>query len=307
MAKKVVKKVVKKDQKKDVKKEPKKVIKNDKTGGAIILSIIILILSQVMAELVASIFHWIKVPEFICNIIAGGLYIVFAYLLLKKMCARYLHAKIEDYYMPKFKIRWHWILVGLLLPLTVVAVYQLFFKGTYIVPTLTVLKRLSIITAAIFFIGIGCAYVEEMVFRGIIMNALDKRYNRTVAIIAPSVLFGFVHILGMNYNLLSSILVIIAGTMVGIMFSLIAQVKKCVWDSAIVHALWNIITTSGILYIGNVVSDDNLINYVIKNKSFFVTGGEFGIESSIIAVIGYIIISVLTLYYIKKVQTKKAK
>ena len=59
----------------------KKVIERDRTGGAIVLSIIILILSQVMAEVIASIIHAIKVPEFICNALAGVLYVLFAYFL----------------------------------------------------------------------------------------------------------------------------------------------------------------------------------------------------------------------------------
>lgn len=37
----------------------------------------------------------------------------------------------------------------------------------------------------------------------------------------PSVLFGLVHVIGMDFSLGSCLLVILAGTMVGIMFSLI--------------------------------------------------------------------------------------
>ena len=325
MAKKATKKVEKKVVKKDVKKvepkkietkkieqkpvEPKKVqkkeVKNDKTFGAIILSILILIVSQIASELVASIFHFIKVPEFICNAIAGILYILFAYILIKKMCSKYLKAKLEDYYIPKFKLHWHWIVVGFFLPLSVIATYQVLFKGTYVLLTFNTLKKLSIITTAIFFIGFGAGIVEEMVFRGIIMNALDKRFNKAVAIILPSVLFGFIHIIGAHYNFLSSLLVVIAGTIVGIMFSLIAQVSKSIWDSAIVHAIWNIFTTSGLFYISNAAVDDTLINFVIKNKSFIVTGGEFGIEASLISVIWYLIISVITFAYIKDQLIKK--
>lgn len=284
----------------------KKVIERDRTGGAIVLSILILIVSQVMAEVIASIIHAIKVPEFICNALAGVLYVLFAYLLIKRLCTKYLNHKMEEYYIPKFSIKWYWILIGLLLPLCVSGVYLLFISGTYTTVSLSLFKKLSLIAAGIFYFGIGAGIVEEMVFRGIIMNALDKRYNKAVAIIAPSLLFGLVHILGTGFNLLSSLLVIIAGTMVGIMFSLIAQSHKSIWNSAIVHALWNIIIIGGILHIGNPASEDTLYNYVLKSNSFLLTGGEFGIESSIIATIGYLIVAVITFIVIKDKLKKKA-
>ena len=284
----------------------KKVIERDRTGGAIVLSIIILILSQVMAEVIASIIHAIKVPEFICNALAGVLYVLFAYLLIKKLCTKYLNHKMEEYYIPKFSIKWYWILIGLLLPLCVSGVYLLFISGTYTTVSLSLFKKLSLIAAGIFYFGIGAGIVEEMVFRGIIMNALDKRYNKAVAIIAPSLLFGLVHILGTGFNLLSSLLVILAGTMVGIMFSLIAQSHKSIWNSAIVHALWNIIIIGGILDIGTPASEDTLYNYVLKSNSFLLTGGEFGIESSIIATIGYLIVAAITFIVIKDKLKKKA-
>ena len=284
----------------------KKVIERDRTGGAIVLSILILIVSQVMAEVIASIIHAIKVPEFICNALAGVLYVLFAYLLIKKLCTKYLNHKMEEYYIPKFSIKWYWILIGLLLPLCVSGVYLLFISGTYTTVSLSLFKKLSLIAAGIFYFGIGAGIVEEMVFRGIIMNALDKRYNKAVAIIAPSLLFGLVHILGTGFNLLSSLLVILAGTMVGIMFSLIAQSHKSIWNSAIVHALWNIIIIGGILHIGNPASEDTLYNYVLKSNSFLLTGGEFGIESSIIATIGYLIVAAITFIVIKDKLKKKA-
>ena len=44
------------------------------------------------------------------------------------------------------------------------------------------------------FTGIAAGFVEEMVFRGVILNALKKRWNIKVAVIVPSMLFGIVHV-----------------------------------------------------------------------------------------------------------------
>ena len=71
-----------------------------------------------------------------------------------------------------------------------------------------------------------------MVFRGVILNALKKRWNIKVAVIVPSMLFGIVHVLGQDFSIGSCLLVIIAGTMVGVMFSMIAIESGSVWNSS---------------------------------------------------------------------------
>ena len=54
----------------------------------------------------------------------------------------------------------------------------------------------------------------------------------------------------MNFSVGSCLLVILAGTMVGVMFSLIAIESGSVWNSGVVHAAWNIVIIGGGLAIG---------------------------------------------------------
>lgn len=265
----------------------------------IILSILILILSQICALEISSLLVLIKIPDYICNVVAGILYIIIGYYLLKLLCIKYLDSSLDNYYITKIKISWKWLIIGLLLPLLVAFIYFL-LPGKLNIVECELSKKLSIITDGVFFIGIAAGIVEEMIFRGMMMNSLNKRYNKKIAIIIPSLVFGFIHILGMNFNIISSLLVILSGTMVGIMFSLIAEESKSIWNSAIVHSLWNIITASGLLNIGNSIDENSLYNYVINSKSSLITGGEFGVESSIISLIGYILVSVVALFMIKK-------
>lgn len=180
-----------------------------------------------------------------------------------------------------------WCVVAVLLPLIITAFYILFVPGSFEQNVLKINSKLDLLSAGIFFTGLGAGIVEEIVFRGIMMSVIEKRFNKKIAIIVPSVLFGLVHIIGMGFNILSCTLVLLAGTMVGIMFSVIASETKSIWNSAIVHAFWNIIIIGGILCIGTEFDEYSLFSYVLDVKSFLLTGGEFGIESSIIAVIGY--------------------
>lgn len=267
-----------------------------KTGKmilSIILSILVLVVAQVLAQLLGSVLVLIKIPAFIANMAAGILYIIIAYFLLKLICKKLLKGDMSEYNIPAFKIEIKWVIVAILLPLTVTAFYILFVPGSFEQNVLDITSKLNLLSAGIFFTGFGAGIVEEMVFRGILMGAIEKRFNKIVAIIVPSVLFGFVHILGMGFAPLSCALVLVAGTMVGIMFSLIASTTKSIWNSAIVHAFWNIIIIGGVLWTGTEFDEYSLYSYVLESKSFLLTGGEFGIESSIVAVVGYVVVCVI--------------
>jgi membrane protease YdiL (CAAX protease family) len=274
-----------------------------KTGKmilGIILSFLVMVVAQGFACLFGNLVVLMQMPIFIGNIVAGTLYIIYAYLLLLLLCRKILKGDMSDYNIPSFKIGQKWWIVALLLPLLVTVFYILIVPGSFQQNDLELNQKLEILSTGIFFTGFGAGIVEEMVFRGVMMSTIEKRFNKKIAIIAPSLLFGFIHVLGMGFNLLSCTLVVVAGTMVGIMFSLIASETGSIWNSAIVHAFWNIIIIGGILWTGIEVDENSLYSYVLDTKSFLLTGGEFGIESSIIAVVGYGLVCLLVVLGGKK-------
>ena len=65
-------------------------------------AIIVLIVAQVLAQLVASLFVLVKVPEGICNIIAGIIYVGLAFALLKLFSKKLLKIKMDNLGMPRF-------------------------------------------------------------------------------------------------------------------------------------------------------------------------------------------------------------
>lgn len=274
-------------------------MKTGKMSITILLSLLTLVGAQLLAQSIASVTLVLGLPEFICNILAGILYIVMAHRLVKLICRKYLRVDMSELNIPRAKISLEWLVVAIALPVFVSVCYLL-MDGALQVNNAELGTKLSLVTAGIFFTGFGAGIVEEMVFRGIIMYAVEKRFNRKAAIIAPSVLFGVVHIIGMEFELLSCILVVFAGTMVGIMFSLIACTTKSVWNSAIVHAFWNMIIIGGILNIGTEFDSYSLYSYVLQTNSFALTGGEFGIEASVIAVIGYCLVSAWAVVFCRK-------
>ncbi|MFR2880559.1 MAG: lysostaphin resistance A-like protein [Lachnospiraceae bacterium] len=106
------------------------------------------------------------------------------------------------------------------------------------------------LSAGVAFKGMRLDLLKKWCLEGVILNALKKRWNIKVAVIVPSMLFGIVHVLGQDFSIGSCLLVIIAGTMVGVMFSMIAIESGSVWNSGIVHAIWNVVIIGGGLAIG---------------------------------------------------------
>ena len=67
-----------------------------KTIGGALGAIIVLIVAQILAQLVASLFVLVKIPEGICNIIAGIIYVGLAFVLSELFSKRLLKIKIES-------------------------------------------------------------------------------------------------------------------------------------------------------------------------------------------------------------------
>ncbi len=270
-----------------------------KAIGISFVAIFILIIAQIIAQVIASVFVIIKIPYGICNIIAGIIYVGLTYLILKMFISKIVKLPVSDFGMPKFEIKIRWILIAILLPCIIKGIYVLIFNGEYVSSNMNGNEIFNTLSAGVAFTGIAAGFVEEMVFRGVILNALKKRWNMKVAVIVPSMLFGIVHVLGQDFSIGSCLLVIIAGTMVGVMFSMIAIESGSVWNSGIVHAIWNIVIIGGGLAIGEKMNPYSVMTYVLDSKVFAITGGEFGIESSVISLIGYIIVAGIAFIMIK--------
>lgn len=264
-------------------------------------AIAILIISQVAAQFMGSLFVIIHIPEFICNIIAGAAYLCLAYLLIKLFAEKIIKKELSSLGIPQFHIDIKWLIAAFALPCMITIIYLL-LPGTFISSEMDSRPILTVLGAGIAFTGLAAGFVEEMVFRGIILNILKDKWNTKTAVLVPSLLFGLVHIIGMDFSLVSCLLVLVAGTMAGIMFSLIELESNSIWNSGIVHSLWNIMIIGGGLSIGETMDTYAIITYVPESKNFLLTGGEFGIEASVIAVAGYAIVSLAAFLLIKKKQ-----
>lgn len=166
---------------------------------------------------------------------------------------------------------------------------------------------LSTIAGGVAFYGLGAGITEELVFRGVIMGCLEQRMNKYVAVLVPSVLFGMLHLIGNDLDIISAVQVVAAGSVVGILFSLIAYENGSIWNSAVVHAVWNMVFVSGVLHIGSSADSSSICSFVLENKSFLISGGDFGIEASVISVMVYLAFCVMAGVCVKKIRNSSVR
>ena len=146
-----------------------------------------------------------------------------------------------------------------------------------------------------------------MVFWGVIMGLFEKRYCIWAAVIVPSFLFGLLHVFSNGiFSPLEKAQLVLAGTVAGILFSLIEYYYDSSWNNTLVHAFLNASVIGGIIRIDTEPHKNAAYTYVLKSKSPLITGGTFGTETSAISIAAYsLFIGMLVLMLRKKKQADK--
>ena len=137
-------------------------------------------------------------------------------------------------------------------------------------------------------------------FRGVLMTAVERRWNKTAAVLGPSLAFALLHVLGRELSFAGILQLLAAGTAVGVLFSLVAYESGTVWCGASMHAVWNMVMIGGVLHIGPEPDGYALLNYVLDSASPLVTGGDFGVEASLPSIAVYLGFSALALVRLKR-------
>ncbi len=248
---------------------------------------IVAILVLVVSQGIASIWYVVNI-EGLDSILFGITYVLLTYLLLNLFIKKYSKQSLASFYIPKFRISRKWFLIAIILPVLVLSMLFLFIPGSFYTNDFSFYENFGITIETVFATGLAVGMVEEMVFRGIIMHAIESCSNIKWGVLLPSFIFGCMHLLNGKLNLASVLLLLVGGTLVGIMFSLITYTNRSIWPSMIVHAFWNTLVIGGIVSFGADKDPYAISGYLFQNENIFLTGGEFGIEVSIFAIMGYI-------------------
>lgn len=141
---------------------------------------------------------------------------------------------------------------------------------------------------------------EEFIFRGYLMNTLGGRHNPWVAVIVSSAAFSLAHLANPGFNLL----VFLNLTLFGVFAALYMIAFDDIWGACAIHSIWNF--TQGSFYgisVSGTGDTESILRTTAKSSSALFTGGDFGIEGSIITTAILTAASVLVLIKIKKQNT----
>ena len=136
---------------------------------------------------------------------------------------------------------------------------------------------------------------EELMFRGYMIPAFNKRYKVAVGVIVSSIVFSAFHSLNPGFTPLASVNLFL----MAVLFALIYLYTGDIWMTSAIHTAWNL--SQGNIY-GLQVSGNEASNTIIKaiyasDANPLITGGTFGPEGGLattaISCIGLVIMTIL--------------
>jgi membrane protease YdiL (CAAX protease family) len=125
------------------------------------------------------------------------------------------------------------------------------------------------------------AFIEEMVFRIIIFKLTEELAGSWVAIVIQAGLFGLAHIGNENATLWAAAALAIEA---GIILAAAYMYSRRIWMAFGIHLGWNYFQA----YVFGITTSGTSVEGLIKPQiigSEWLTGGEFGVEKSVVAVI----------------------
>ena len=270
-----------------------------------LINIVVYFLLFLAGDLLNSIVF--DLPFLLFNFRGHNLYLIFRMLGCTALTLLFfwlytnkvLHLKMKDFRVTLDIKSWG-IIFSILLPAAVVIAFLFIGKAevnAFAPSEIILIIIVSVITA------LKAGILEEMLFRGFIMTLLENKWNKYIAILVPSFLFSLAHIPSMEYFTVGGVLLlIISGTLVGIMFSLVAYKGKSISNGALMHAVWNFVMVTDILRITTAEGayGKPLFSVIIPSDNMWLTGGGFGVEASLIAVIGYCLVCVVVAFVKKR-------
>jgi membrane protease YdiL (CAAX protease family) len=129
-------------------------------------------------------------------------------------------------------------------------------------------------------LALSSGVFEELLFRGALFRIVEEWLGSWISLLVSSFVFGFVHMLNPAATLTGALFISIEA---GLLLAAAYMVTRRLWMSIGFHMSWNYTQSavfSGIVSGG--VSEPGLIKPVIKGPDFL-TGGSFGLESSVVA------------------------
>ncbi len=136
------------------------------------------------------------------------------------------------------------------------------------------------------------SFVEELTFRGYIMQGLAKGWGMPIAVIVSSILFAAVHSLNPDADLLAIFNIFFAG----VFFALGYLVTASLWFAAGLHIGWNLTLIHIVGFPGSGFTEPSLFQSTVDGPDLM-TGGAFGPEGGLVGLGAWLLGIALLLGY----------
>lgn len=177
-------------------------------------------------------------------------------------------------------------LIGAILQsLTILIIY---LNGGYFVASINPFSFIIIPLTVAF----TTAILEEILIRGIVFRLIEEKLGSYYALLISASLFGALHLPNQGSTFLSALSIAIeAGLLLGAAF----MYSRNLWFPIALHFAWNFMQSG---FYGAITSGNEKTNSLLISKiqgSELITGGEFGPEGSIQAILFCLIATILLL------------
>jgi membrane protease YdiL (CAAX protease family) len=130
--------------------------------------------------------------------------------------------------------------------------------------------------------AISSSVYEELLFRGVLFGSLEKWLGSWVALVVSSLVFGLTHLINPEGTMEGALFIAVEA---GILLAAAYMLTRRLWLSIGFHLAWNY--TQSAIFSG-IVSGNDAQQGLIRSTTIgpsWLTGGNFGVESSVIALL----------------------
>jgi len=130
--------------------------------------------------------------------------------------------------------------------------------------------------------AVGSSVYEELLFRGVLFGSVEKWLGSWAALVVSALVFGLTHLINPQATLEGALFIAVEA---GILLAAAFMLTRRLWLSIGFHLAWNY--TQSAIFSGIVSGNEaqeGLIRSTTRGPSWL-TGGNFGVESSVVALV----------------------
>lgn len=128
--------------------------------------------------------------------------------------------------------------------------------------------------------ALSAGFLEELLFRAVLFRMVEEWLGSWIAVVVSSFVFGFVHLMNPAGTVMGALFISVEA---GLLLAAAYMLTRRLWMSVGFHVAWNY--TQSAVYSGIVSGSDSapgLLKSTIEGPTLL-TGGSFGLESSLVA------------------------